>query len=207
MDELEVSAYTVPTSTPESDGTLEWSETTIVVASVSACGAEGFGYSYADIATARVIDDHLKAVVLRKDALQIPEIWEAMTSRIRNLGQPGICSMAISAVDNSLWDLKARLLNTSVADLLGRAHHSIPAYGSGGFTSYSVDELKHQLSGWAAEGFRGVKMKIGRDPESDVARVAAARDAIGTDIDLYVDANGAYSRKQAIEKAQRFDSK
>src|SRR5439155_25985782 len=95
------------------------------------------------------------------------------------LGRPGICSMAISAVDNALWDLKARLLGLSVADLLGRAHASIPAYGSGGFTSYSEDELKRQLGAWIAQGLSSVKMKIGSDRRADVERVRAARNAIG----------------------------
>jgi len=84
-----------------------------------------------------------------------------MMRSIRNLGRPGICSMAIAAVDNALWDLKARLLNLCVADLLGRAHHSIPAYGSGGFTSYSEIELRRQLGGWIEQGLNKVKMKIG----------------------------------------------
>jgi len=127
-----------------------------------------------------------------------------MVRAIRNLGRPGICSMAISAVDNALWDLKARLLGISVADLLGRAHQSIAAYGSGGFTSYSDPELKRQLTGWTDDGLTKVKMKIGSDPKSDVARVKSARDAIGPDAELFVDANGAYDRKQALAKAAAF---
>src|SRR5215471_5532457 len=132
VDRMEVSAYTVPTETPESDGTLTWKETTLVLVLVSACGAAGLGYSFADIATATLIEARLKSEVVGRNVLDIPEIWASMVRAIRNLGRPGICSMAISAVDNALWDLKARLLNVSVADLLGRAHHSIPAYGSGG---------------------------------------------------------------------------
>ena len=102
-----------------------------------------------------------------------------MLRAVRNLGSPGVCSMAISAVDNALWDLKARLLDITVADLLGRAHRDIAAYGSGGFTSYSEVELQRQLAGWIGQGMHSVKMKIGSDPPSDVARVRAARAAIG----------------------------
>jgi L-alanine-DL-glutamate epimerase-like enolase superfamily enzyme len=80
----------------------------------------------------RLIDSHLRKEILGHNALDIPEIWTGMVRAIRNLGRPGICSMAISAVDNALWDLKARLLKVCVADLLGRAHRSIAAYGSGG---------------------------------------------------------------------------
>ena len=196
-----MSAYTVPTETPEADGTLEWSETTLVLVRVSAGGTQGTGYSFADIATARLIDDHLKHQVIGQGSLNIPEIWMAMVRTIRNLGRPGICSMAISAVDNALWDLKGRLLNVSVADLLGRAHTSIPAYGSGGFTSYSDDQLRRQLGDWVAQGLNSVKMKIGTHPSADVNRVRAARSAIGPAADLFVDANGAYGRKEALAKA------
>src|SRR4051794_3630491 len=105
--------------------------------------------------------------------------------------------MAISAVDNALWDLKARLLGVSLLDLLGAVRDRAPVYGSGGFTSYSVEQLQRQLGGWAAEGFKAVKMKVGCEPDADVERVRAARQAIGPAVELYVDANGAYSRKQA----------
>jgi len=204
VDRLEVSAYTVPTETPEADGTLAWNETTLVLVQATACGATGVGYSFADKATAVLIDTHLKRIVIGGDCFYIAELWSAMVRTIRNLGRPGVCSMAISAVDNALWDLKARLLRLSVADLLGRAHQSIAAYGSGGFTSYSNDELRRQLSGWVEAGIHDVKMKIGTDPATDLKRVRSAREAIGPDAGLFVDANGAYDRKQALAKAAAF---
>ena len=204
VERLEVSAYTVPTETPEADGTLAWNETTLVLVRASACEETGFGYSFADKATANLIDVHLKRSLIGGNCLNISELWSGMVHAIRNLGRPGICSMAISAVDNALWDLKARLLRLSVADLLGRAHEAIPAYGSGGFTSYSHADLKRQLGGWIEEGFRDVKMKIGADSAADVKRVHAVRQAIGPDAGLFVDANGAYDRKQALAKAAAF---
>jgi L-alanine-DL-glutamate epimerase-like enolase superfamily enzyme len=79
-----------------------------------------------------------------------------------------------------------------------------PIYGSGGFTSYTIGQLQHQLGDWAAEGIGRVKMKIGRDPAADLDRVAAARMAIGPQVELVVDANGAYTRKQALAQAERF---
>ncbi len=204
VERLEVSAYTVPTETPEADGTLAWRETTLVLVRVEALGAEGMGYSFADIATANLIDDHLKHKVIGQSALHIPENWIRMVRAIRNLGRPGICSMAIAAVDNALWDLKARLLGLCVADLLGRAHISIPAYGSGGFTSYTDDQLERQLAGWIAQGLTSVKMKIGSTPDLDLGRVRVARAAIGAGAELFVDANGAYGRKDALAKASEF---
>jgi L-alanine-DL-glutamate epimerase-like enolase superfamily enzyme len=112
--------------------------------------------------------------------------------------------MAISAVDSALWDLKARLLNVSLVSLLGAVRESVPIYGSGGFTSYSEKQLKQQFSGWVKLAIRRVKMKIGRDAAADVSRVQDARAAIGAATELFVDANGAYSRKQAIAQAAKF---
>ncbi len=112
--------------------------------------------------------------------------------------------MAISAVDNALWDLKARLLDLPLVNLLGAVRDGVPVYGSGGFTSYSHEQLQKQLGGWVDSGIPRVKMKVGTHPEKDVERVGVAREAIGSQAELFVDANGAYSRKQAIEFAYRF---
>ncbi|HUB77420.1 MAG TPA: enolase C-terminal domain-like protein [Bryobacteraceae bacterium] len=204
VDSLAVSAYTVPTETPESDGTFVWSETTLVLVQIRASGTTGLGYSFADTATASFIDAHLKHGIVGHNPLDIAGLWCGMVRSIRNLGRPGVSSMAISAVDNALWDLKARLLHLSVADLLGRAQPGIAAYGSGGFTSYSKSQLQRQLSGWVRDGMGAVKMKIGTDPSADVDRVRAAREAIGSNIELFVDANGAYDRKQALARAGAF---
>ncbi|MDQ6857564.1 MAG: mandelate racemase [Chloroflexota bacterium] len=204
IEKIAVRAYRVPTDRPESDGTFEWESTTLVVVHAYGGGAWGLGFTYADLATATLIDRTLAAVVCGGDLLSPSAAWLAMVHAIRNLGRPGIASMAISAIDNALWDLKARYLDQSVAQLLGAARPSVPAYGSGGFTSYTVDELSEQLGGWAADGFTMVKMKVGRDAHADVERVRAARAAIGPQVELFVDANGAYGRTQALAQAERF---
>jgi L-alanine-DL-glutamate epimerase-like enolase superfamily enzyme len=204
VEQFTVAAYKVPTDQPESDGTYAWDSTTLVLVEATAGGHTGLGYSYADTATAQLIHDRLADAVRGRDALDVPGAWVAMTRAVRNLGRPGVASMAISAVDSALWDLKARLLDLPLVSLLGAAHKGVPAYGSGGFTSYTVKELQEQLAGWAAEGIPRVKMKIGTHPAEDLSRVKAAREAIGPHAELYVDANGAYSRKQALAKAYRF---
>jgi L-alanine-DL-glutamate epimerase-like enolase superfamily enzyme len=204
IERLDVSAYVIPTETPESDGTFEWDSSTLVVVDATAGGVHGLGYGYADTATARLIKERLVDVVLGRDAMAVPGAWDAMVRKIRNLGRPGIASMAIAAVDIALWDLKARLLDLPLVTLLGQVHNSMPVYGSGGFTSYSVEQLQSQLGGWVADGISLVKMKIGRHPSEDLARVRAARDAIGPNAELFVDANGAYSRKQALAFAEDF---
>lgn len=204
IERIQVSVYTVPTKTPESDGTIAWDKTSLVLVEVSAGGKTGLGYSYADTSTALLIDQSLASTLIGHDALAIGGAWRIMVQQIRNLGRPGIASMAIAAVDNALWDLKGRLLNVSVAALLGIVRPGIMAYGSGGFTSYSDSQLREQLGGWAEAGFLAVKMKIGRDAAADVARVHAARETIGAKVQLFVDANGAYTRKQALYQAHRF---
>ena len=130
--------------------------------------------------------------------------WQQMVNGIRNLGRPGISSMAIAAVDIALWDLKARLLEIPLVTLLGGVRERVPVYGSGGFTSYTIKQLQKQLAGWIHQGIPRVKMKIGRRPEHDLDRVRAAREAIGSTSELFVDANGAYTRKQALAQAEAF---
>jgi L-alanine-DL-glutamate epimerase-like enolase superfamily enzyme len=204
VERLEVAAYAIPTDQKESDGTLEWDETVMVTVHAAAGGRRGLGWTYADVASAKLVANKLRDVVVGRDALDVPGAFDAMGHAVRNLGRPGICGLAISAVDTALWDLKARLLDVSLADLFGSIRARVPLYGSGGFCSYTDAQLREQLGGWAAEGMRYVKMKVGREPERDPERVRAARAAIGEDCQLFVDGNGAYSRKQARAIGRRF---
>ena len=205
VDRVVVSAYRIPTDAPnESDGTLVWNATTLVVVELEAGGAAGLGYTYADLATARLIQEELADVVRGTDPMATNARWQELVSRVRNIGWSGVASMAISALDVALWDLKAKLLDVPLVSLLGACRAGVPVYGSGGFTSYSLEQLESQLSEWVGSGIPRVKMKVGRDAAADVSRVAAARAAIGHDAALFVDANGAYDRKLALSQAERF---
>jgi L-alanine-DL-glutamate epimerase-like enolase superfamily enzyme len=204
VESVSVSAYTVPTDAPESDGTAEWSSTTCVVVELRAGGETGLGYTYAPAAAGTLIDEKLAELVQGSDPFAITETWEAMGAALRNAGRPGMGFMAISAVDQALWDLKARLLGVPLVDLLGRARDEVPIYGSGGFTSYSLERIREQLGGWVEQGIARVKMKVSREPERDPERLDAARQAIGDDAELYVDSNGAFQAKQALRWAERF---
>ena len=199
---IRVSAFEVPTRTPQADGTLAWQSTVLVTVELSCRGATGLGYTYADVSTAHFIRAHLATLAVAGHPMSPGMTFRAMDVAVRNLGREGIAATAIAAVDMARWDLKARLLGLPVVDLIGRHRTSIEAYASGGFTSYSLDELRRQCSGWRDEGFSRVKMKIGSD-ESTLARVKAARDAVGTEIELFVDANGAFDPKSALGVAQR----
>jgi L-alanine-DL-glutamate epimerase-like enolase superfamily enzyme len=204
IERLDVSPFVVPTDFPESDGTLAWDKTTLVVVEATGGGIRSLGYTYADTATALLIKDVLTPVVLGRDVMAVPGTWAAMVHAIRNLGRPGVVSMAISAVDSALWDLKARLLDLPLVTLLGAVREGVPVYGSGGFTSYSLEQLQKQLGGWVNEGISRLKMKVGTHPSDDLDRVRAAREAIGSNAELFVDANGAYTRKQALAFAEKF---
>lgn len=203
IDHIHVSVYKIPTDQPESDGTMSWDSTTLVLVEIEGGGRTGLGYTYGNESIAHLIHGKLAKKIEGRDVMSVPGTWVEMVKSIRNLGRPGVASMAISAVDCALWDLKARLLDLPLVTLLGAAHESVPVYGSGGFTSYSNKRLQEQLGGWASEGIQCVKMKIGRHPEEDPNRVRAARQAIGSDVQLFVDANGAFSRKQALAFAHR----
>ena len=202
---LTARAFTIPTDAPEADGTFAWNSTTLVLAEVKAGGKSGMGYSYTDAAAAAIINGALAEVVRDLNAFGIPLAHQVMLRRIRNIGRAGLVATAIAAVDVALWDLKGKLLDEPLVSILGAAREVVPIYGSGGFTSYPVGRLQEQLGGWAAQGMRWVKMKIGTDPSADLERVKTARSAIGN-AELFVDANGAYSRKEALSFAEKFAS-
>lgn len=191
IERLSVTVCRVPTDAPESDGTFAWTSTTLVVVHATAGGRTGLGWSYAAAAAARVIADQLAPAVRGRDARSPVAAWHAMREAVRNVGRPGIASCAIAAVDIALWDLAARLAELPLARALGLVRARVPVYGSGGFTSYPIAHLQRQLAGFAAAGMRMVKMKVGRDRAADPIRMRAAREAIGADTQLFVDANGA----------------
>ena len=201
ITELNAAAYQIPTDSPEADGTFAWDATTLVVVNVGADGRSGVGYTYADTAIVPLLQGVLKKAVEERDSFDIPGCWMAMQRSVRNLGRSGLAACAIAAIDTALWDLKARALGLPLVTLLGHCRDRVPIYGSGGFTTYSNDRLREQLAGWVErDGCRFVKMKIGSEPGRDPERIMQARSAIG-DCELFVDANGAFSVKEALDLA------
>lgn len=200
---VSAAAYRIPTEQPEADGTIAWDATVMVVVRVRAGRAEGLGWTYASEAAATVVATKLADVVKEADPFDVPGITESMHRACRNIGQPGVAACAISAVDVALWDLKARLLDISLTTLLGRALDCVPLYGSGGFTTYDDATTSAQLEHWVGDlGLPRTKIKIGENwggnERRDLHRVALARKVIGDNVDLFVDANGGYTAKQAI---------
>lgn len=133
---IRAQAFTIPTDAPEADGNASWDSTTLIVVHVKAGDREGVGYSYADPSAAMLVASKLAPVVSGLDVMDPPRAWRAMQVAVRNLGRDGLAACAISAVDTALWDLKAKLLDLPLAQLLGRYRDEVPIHGSGGFTSY-----------------------------------------------------------------------
>lgn len=182
IDRLSVAAYKVPTDGPdgrESDGTLEWNSTTIVIVTVEAGGMRGIGYTYGDVSVAHMIESKLKGQVIGRDPMLNAAIWRDQMMELRNAGRPGVGAMALSAVDVALWDLKARLLDLPLYRLLGAFHGAVPVYGSGGFCNYPLDRLVKQETGWVEHGIPRIKIKTSRHPDQDPKRLSACRKAIG----------------------------
>ena len=192
-----VFCYRIPTEEPESDGTLKWDHTDLILVQLHSGDTQGMGYTYANPATAKMIKEILFQEVHNEDPMDISRLWYKMLSKIRNLGQPGVASMAVAALDNALWDLKAKLINLPLCKLLGQVRPSVPVYASGGFTSYTAKKLQEKFEEGVNEGYEMFKMKIGRDYPQDLKRLEAARATIDNKM-LFVDANGAYFPKEAV---------
>ncbi|GAB1640199.1 enolase C-terminal domain-like protein [Krasilnikovia sp. MM14-A1259] len=206
IKELWTAAHRVPLPESETDGTLAWSATTVVTVVVTADGEQGLGWTYGPAAVAGVVDEVLAPAVRGLDPHDIGRAHLRMRQASRNAPTPGLTSYGISAVDVALWDLKARLLGIPLSALFGQCRDTVAVYGSGGFTSMTDDQLCDQLAGWVShDGMTAVKIKIGEarggHVTRDLHRVAVARDAVGADVTLMIDANGAYDTKQALAVA------
>ena len=206
---MEASAYTVPTDAPEADGTFAWDDTTLVLVQVAGGGEVGTGWTYGSLVTAVLVRNTLAPLLEGRIFDEVREAWTEQVRALRNIGRPGIGSMAVSAVDCALWDLAARLAGEPLHRLLGAATSTVPLYGSGGFTSYDSDQLDRQLRGWLDHGLRRVKIKIGEcwgaNQARDLQRVRQTRDTVGPGVDVYVDANGGYTVDDAIRIAACLD--
>ncbi|GAB3561296.1 enolase C-terminal domain-like protein [Spelaeicoccus albus] len=203
IDNLTARAYTVPTDVPEADGTLSWNSTTLVLVQAYSGDTVGTGWTYGPPACASIVSGLLSDVVRESNAFDVGGCFDAMVKQVRNAGRQGAVGYAISAVDVALWDLKARLLDLPLHRLLGAVRDDVPVYGSGGFTTYTDAQQEQQLNRWVHDQhLPRVKIKIGEDwgnePGRDLSRMRDARRLVGDDVELFVDANGAYSRKQAV---------
>ncbi|HEX3538145.1 MAG TPA: mandelate racemase/muconate lactonizing enzyme family protein [Stellaceae bacterium] len=177
--------------------------------------------------TRPMIDQHLKPLLLGQDPLLIEGLWQKMWARTRQYGRRGLVMHAISGIDIALWDIAGKVAKLPVYKLLGACRDRVEAYASGGFyqEDKSAADLAAEAEGYRARGFKGMKMKVGRnpvtgtpmrelignrelcevDPSEDIARVAAVRQALGPRTKLMVDANCAWSPAMAIEMGRAME--
>jgi L-alanine-DL-glutamate epimerase-like enolase superfamily enzyme len=202
IESVEASVYRIPTESPEGDGTFAWDSTTMIIVQVRADGRTGIGWTYGAPECGAIVRSTLAPLVTGADVMNVAGSWETMVRGVRNSGRQGAIGYAISAVDAALWDLKARILGIPLHALLGAQRDDVPVYGSGGFTTYSREELESQVGAWLDAGSTRVKIKIGESwgtrLSRDLERMTQVRSLVGPDVELFVDANGGYTAKQAI---------
>jgi L-alanine-DL-glutamate epimerase-like enolase superfamily enzyme len=153
-----------------------------------------------------IVDTELKKLVLGKDPRDISGIWQMCYAHCEYIGQSGVAAWGIAAIDIALWDLLGKQLGVPVCQLFGSNREQVPIYGSGGWLSYSMDELLAEASAYLQRGFTMVKMKVGSaDLKRDVERVRAVRKLVGDKVQLMVDANQAFTPPQAIAFARQVE--
>ena len=208
IDRVDVNVFTVPTDQPEADGTLTWTETTMVLVTARGGGRDGLGYTYSHAAAAHLIRDKLAPLVMGRSAMDVGGAWQAMRQALRNIGTPGLGSAAIAAVDTALWDLRGRLTGRSVAELLGGAPGAVPVYASSMRRDIQPKDEAERLRRLHAEhGFEAFKIRVGKVtghdedewPGRTEAIIPAVRNAVGDQVILQADANSCYSPAKAIE--------
>ena len=172
-------------------------------------GLEGLGLGGGAHAAREVIERTLKPRLVGQDPLYIEKLWDDMFWAVRGIGRKGLAFCALSAVDIALWDLKAKFFEVPLYQLLGPYTDSVPIYGSGGWTHFTVDELIAEQAGYVARGMKAIKLKVAKDfgqkEQEDIRRLAAVREAVGGEIEIFIDANNGYYAKQAIRMAKAFE--
>jgi L-alanine-DL-glutamate epimerase-like enolase superfamily enzyme len=170
-------------------------------------GAEGIGYTYAvnsgAEAFAVLVDHYLAPVVIGEQVDTTERTWQRMWWAVHYAGRGGHATSAISAVDVALWDLRARRAGQPLWRYLGGYDPRVPVYAGGIDLDFPIEALLEQADRFQKEGFRAIKMKVGRaNPREDVQRVARMREHLGDEFPLMVDANMKWSADQAIKAAR-----
>ncbi|HEV7801374.1 MAG TPA: mandelate racemase/muconate lactonizing enzyme family protein [Burkholderiales bacterium] len=163
-------------------------------------GVEGIGYCYAVNTSGRLLSvavtDLLGARVVGQESLRVEGLWQEMYAEALLQGRVGAVMRALSAIDIAIWDLNARTAKLPLYRYLGAVvEDRVPAYASGGYylPGKTPDKLGEELAGYVKDGFKAVKIKTGRlSPREEEDRIRAAREAIGPDVLLMLDANNAW---------------
>jgi D-galactarolactone cycloisomerase len=156
----------------------------------------GAAYSHPDLVKL-IVERHLAPHLVGRDPGEIEELWELMYGLTRWYGRKGAAISALGGIDIALWDLRGKAAGKPVYELLGSERAHAPAYASGLFWADDVRELEEEAARHVARGFRRVKMRLGRDPEYDLAAVDAAARGAGVGNEVIVDGSHRYSLERA----------
>lgn len=180
----------------------------------SSDGAEGLGFCYVGSAAGPLftvaVEQLLAPLLIGQDSHAVERLWETMYRESLLQGRSGTVMRALSALDAALWDLNARTAALPLHKYLGAYElDSVPAYASGGYylDGKTPEMLGEELAGYVGKGFKAVKMKAGRlSPREEEARLKAARQAVGPDVELMLDLNNAWTDvTQAMQYVRRFE--
>jgi L-alanine-DL-glutamate epimerase-like enolase superfamily enzyme len=201
LDRLDADLYRFPTPTPQTDATLGWDASTVVAVTAHAGDLTGLRWTYSTAAAATLVRDVLCSALSGRPVDNVAGAFEQMRRVCRNFGIRGVVMQAVSAVDIAVWNLKARVHGLVLPDVFGKVHEDVMVYGSGGSLRMTDAEMSAQLRHWLDLSCRAAKIKIGldrgEDPARDLERIRLSRDTLPSDVDLMVDANGAYDRGRA----------
>ena len=180
-----------------------------VVEIVTDNGLSGFGECFGPARPCAAMVEAYTPLLLGADALATDLIWETLYNRFRDQGQKGVPISALSGIDIALWDLKGKHFGVPAHRLMGGPLRTeVDAYATGTYRKEAGDPFDYiveEVKGYAAEGFKGVKLKIGFDVAEDAALIAAVRAAIGPDLPLMLDANHGYDAIEAIKLGRRVE--
>lgn len=169
----------------------------------------GEGFALGSLRSTQVIvEEILKPLLIGENSTDIERLWHKMYRSSFRVGRRGIVLAAISAIDIALWDILGKKAKLPVYKLLGGVKDHISAYASAGYyqEGKGLDELASEMAEYRKLGFKAVKMKVGGESlETDVERVKTAREALGPDIKLAVDANNAWEYTTALRFAQAIE--
>jgi L-alanine-DL-glutamate epimerase-like enolase superfamily enzyme len=206
---IDTCVLTVPTPKPMA---LQYPHHKLVVAQIATDeGIRGLGYSLvfngggAD-AVHTYLETRLKPVLLGEDPLFVERLWEKMFRADMGIKKQGVAAYALSALDIGLWDIVGKVAKLPLYKLWGAANDRIAAYGSGGWATYSIDELVSEAQKYAAYGCKYYKMKIHHpDPAVNASRVAAVKKALGPGVRMMVDVNQGRDVLGNIDQARRLE--
>ena len=148
-----------------------------------------------------IITSSIAPIIKGENPFYVERIWDKMYRSRRKPVAKGLMINAIGAVDLAIWDIIGKALDMPVYRVLGGFTDKIRVYAAGGYyrEGKTTADLVKEMEGYVEEGFRAVKMKVGgEDFRTDVERVRAVREALGSDIDILIDANNKWNAYEAI---------